>query len=186
VKVLRTSSRARSQWQVFAQYHRYRTPRKSKGEQIEDSRRIEMWTRLLGGDSDPHQIRLEEWERFIETRRSGAIDGQGRLIDSKERRAVSTRTVEKECLWLKWVFNWASKWRTPQGHYLMRENPVRGYEIPTEKNPKRPVASQDRYEITRAVSDQITMEIRWNGKRETQRSYLSEILDIVNGTGRGC
>jgi integrase len=67
----------------------------------------------------------------------------------------------------------------------MRENPVRGYEIPTEKNPKRPVASQDRYEITRAVSDQITMEIRWNGKRETQRSYLSEILDIVNGTGRG-
>jgi integrase len=28
------------------------------------------------------------------------------------------------------------------------------------------------------------MEVRWNGKRETQRSYLSEILDIVNGTGR--
>ncbi|MCZ6714752.1 MAG: tyrosine-type recombinase/integrase [Deltaproteobacteria bacterium] len=28
------------------------------------------------------------------------------------------------------------------------------------------------------------MEIRWNGKRETQRSYLSELLDVVNGTGR--
>ncbi len=28
------------------------------------------------------------------------------------------------------------------------------------------------------------MEIRWNGKREAQRSYLSELLDIVNGTGR--
>ncbi len=66
----------------------------------------------------------------------------------------------------------------------MRENPVRGYEIPTEKNPMRPVASQDRYEVTRTVSDQHAMEIRWNGKRETQRSYLSELLDIVNGTGR--
>ena len=28
------------------------------------------------------------------------------------------------------------------------------------------------------------MEMRVNGKREGQRSYLSEILDIVNGTGR--
>ena len=28
------------------------------------------------------------------------------------------------------------------------------------------------------------METRWNGKRTRQRSYLSEILDIINGTGR--
>ena len=28
------------------------------------------------------------------------------------------------------------------------------------------------------------MEVRWDGKREAQRSYLSELLDIVNGTGR--
>jgi len=32
--------------QVFALYHRFRTPRKSRGEQVEDSRRIDMWTRL--------------------------------------------------------------------------------------------------------------------------------------------
>ena len=66
----------------------------------------------------------------------------------------------------------------------MRENPVRGYEIPTEKNPLRPVASTDRYEALRKISDQQQMEIRWNGRREKQRSYLSELLDIVNGTGR--
>lgn len=28
------------------------------------------------------------------------------------------------------------------------------------------------------------MEVRWDGPRNTQRSYLSELLDIVNGTGR--
>ena len=28
------------------------------------------------------------------------------------------------------------------------------------------------------------MEIRWTGKRMGQRSYLGELLDIVNGTGR--
>ncbi len=48
----------------------------------------------------------------------------------------------------------------------------------------RPVASTDRYEAIRKISDLHQMEIRWNGKREKQRSYLSELLDIVNGTGR--
>ena len=43
---------------------------------------------------------------------------------------------------------------------------------------------QDRYEAGRAVAGRITMEQRWDGKRTTVRSYLSEILDIVNGTGR--
>ena len=74
--------------------------------------------------------------------------------------------------------------RTAQGHYLMQENPIRGYEIPTEKNPRRPVASTDRYDAIRKISDQLQMEIRWNGRRDSQRSYLSELLDIVNGTGR--
>lgn len=35
------------------------------------------------------------------------------------------------------------------------------------------VASQDRFEAIRAVSDQVMMEGRW-GKRLEQRSYLSE------------
>jgi integrase len=34
------------------------------------------------------------------------------------------------------------------------------------------------------VSDQVMMEIRWNGRREQQRSYLTELLDLVHWTGR--
>jgi integrase len=71
----------------------------------------------------------------------------------------------------------------------MRENPVRGFEAPREKNPRRPVATQDRYEAIRRVSDRVTMGVapRRRGRRweyRKVRSYLSEILDIVNGTGR--
>lgn len=61
---------------------------------------------------------------------------------------------------------------------------MRGFKTPSELNPRRPVASQDRFESLRAESDRVTMEIRWHGRREPVRSYLSEILDIVNGTGR--
>jgi len=170
--------------QVFALYKSRRTPRKSLKEQKADARRRELWTSVLGAGKDPHKVFLSEWERFIDFRTSGEIDARGKAVAEAERATVGTRSVEADLKWLRWVFNWAAKWRTAQGQYLMHENPVRGYEIPTEKNPRRPVASTDRYDAIRKISDQQQMEIRWNGKRETQRSYLSELLDIVNGTGR--
>ena len=168
---------------VFTAYKKHRTPRKTEHEQRCDGRRTEMWTRVLGSDIDPHNVSLAAWERFIDLRASGAIDPRGREVPANKCRPVGNRAVEADCNWLRWVFNWASKWRMASGHYLMRENPVRGFEAPTEHNPRRPVATQDRYEAVRAVSDQVMMESRW-GERLEQRSYLSELLDIVNGTGR--
>ncbi len=169
---------------VFALYQTHRTPRKSRGEQVEDARRIEMWTRQLGARKDPHRITLGEWEGFTEARSSGATDAHGEPVPTTKSRPVRARTVERDCEWLGWVLNWGAKWRDREGRYLLRENSIRGFDVPSEKNPRRPVATQDRYEAVRAVSDRITMEQRWDGKRRTVRSYLSEILDIVNGTGR--
>jgi integrase len=146
--------------------------------------RVGVVSRSEDGFSDCFRLRLAQWEAFIDARSSGRVDPRGKVVGEADRTPVRTRSVEADLKWLRWVFNWAAKWRTPQGHYLMRENPVRGYEIPTEKNPRRPVASQDRFEAIRKVSDDHQMELRWNGGREQQRSYLSELLDIVNGTGR--
>jgi len=167
---------------VFALYVQHRSPRKKSASQKSDERKVEMWTRVLRGLKDPHTISLGEWERFIAARKCGEIDARGNEVESEKRRPVRDRAVEADCKWLHWVFNWASKWRTG-GTYLMRENPIRGFEGPTEKNPHRPVATQDRFEDVRAVSDRVMMETRW-GKRQTVRSYLSELLEIANGTGR--
>src|SRR5690606_7788210 len=122
-----------------------------KGEQKQDARRIQMWKAVLGAETDPHNVSLADWERFIDLRSSGAIDGRGRPVPKEKRQPVRARTVEADCNWLRWVFNWASKWRTASGSYLMRENPVRGYEAPKEKNPKRPVATQERFLAVRGV-----------------------------------
>ncbi len=168
---------------VFASYLKHRTPRKTEGEQSQDARRIQMWKRVLGAEIDPHHVSLGDWERLIDLRSSGAIDARGARVSEDKRRPVRDRTVEADCNWLRWVFNWATKWRTPAGHYLMRENPVRGFEAPREKNTRRPVATHDRFLTIREVSDRVMMESRW-GKHVEVRSYLSELLDIVNGTGR--
>ncbi len=80
--------------------------------------------------------------------------------------------------------NWGTHWQGRSGTYLLRENCVRGYEIATEKNPLRPIASQDRFESLRVVSDLVQMRVNWHGRQQTIRSHLSELLDMANGTGR--
>jgi integrase len=169
---------------LFALYQVHRTPRKSLGDQGEDRRRAQMLARVFGPQKDPHLISLGEWEAFIEARRCGAIAADGSPVAEGKRKPVRTRTVHADCKWLRQVLSWGTKWRDRDGRYLLRENPVRGYEAPTEKNPRRPVATTDRYQAIRAVSDSVMMDVRWDGHRHKKRSYLSELLDIAHGTGR--
>jgi integrase len=115
---------------------------------------------------------------------TGAIDAYGEPVPESKRRVLRPRAVEVDAKWLKAVLNWATTWQDDHGRYLMRENPVRGYQLPSEPNVRRPVASQDRFDLLRSVSDRVKMENRWAGLRDLQRSYLSELLDLVNGTGR--
>jgi integrase len=143
-----------------------------------------MFARLFGPRKDPHLISLGEWEAFVDKRRCGAIGADGAPRAEGERKPVRIRTVHADCKWLRHVLSWGTKWRDQHGRYLLRENPARGYEAPTEKNPRRPVATTDRYRAIRAVSDGVVMDVRWDGHRRKQRSYLSELLDLAHGTGR--
>ena len=165
-------------------YLRLRTPRKSVRAQKSDNARLTLWKRVLGTARDPHDIRLSEWEAFIDARRSGAIDARGRPVRPMDRRPVGDRTIHVDLEMLSSVFNWAKNWKTDRGTYLMRENPIRGYEVPREKNPKRPVATWDRYEAIRATSDADMMEVRAGAKVHSGRSHLSELLDLAVATGR--
>jgi site-specific recombinase XerD len=170
---------------VSAAYLATRTPRKKNANSRRNDERAEaMWTQVLGADKDVSTITEAEWLSFVDRRQSGEINARGEGVTPSKRRPVRARAVAADLEWLRTVLNWATKARDEKGRYFLRASPVRGYEIPKEANPRRPVASQDRYEAIREVSDQVTMEIRSGGKRHQVRSYLSELLDIVNGTGR--
>ena len=169
---------------VIDLYIKHHSPSRSKATQADDKRQAEMWKRALDPRKDMCKLNREEWERFIRLRRSGEIDARGNVIPEGKRREVRDRSVASDLEWLRGVILWAMSWQDENGHYVMQSNPVRGYKIPKEKNPRRPVATQDRYEATRAVSDRVAMDIRREGRRVKVRSYLSEILDIANGTGR--
>ena len=64
---------------LFTLYSQLKTPKKSASEQVADARRVELWTRLLGGGSNPLDISPDQWETFIGARRSGAMDAYGNI-----------------------------------------------------------------------------------------------------------
>ena len=170
---------------VLSLYLEHQTPTKSsESEREADLRRAKMWTRVLGRDMDLSQLPLSKWNTFIQNRRSGLIDAHGRQVAPEKRRPVRDGTVWADLVFLSTAMNWASRWRTEDGKYLMRENPARGYPMPREKNVRRPVATEDRLEQILAVVDQVTMRVGRGKKAKRVPSYLREILEIVNGTGR--
>lgn len=171
--------------QLFLAYERHRTPRKSKREQKADARRIEMFTRVWGAEQAVYALTEDQWERFVDERRSGAICAHGshgphQRADKSEcpgprGREVGDRTIEADLKWLRLVIGWGT--RRVVGHdsrgaaiTLLTSDPTRRFEIPKEQNPSQPVASTDRYEAIRAVSDQV--------------GELSDFLDVMVGTGR--
>lgn len=156
---------------VFALYLAQHSPTRTRSTQLEDQRRVTMWECVLGSTKDLEAITRAEWERFARERAAGALSALGEPVPEAERRPVRARTVGADQEWLRGVILWAGSWQDEAGAYLMRENALRGYAIAKERNPRRPVATADRYEATRRQADQV-------------HPMLGAILDVVNGTGR--
>ncbi len=141
-----------------------------------------LFARVLGAGRDLSKLTLGEWQHFIRQRLTGAVDAWGRDVpapvtpEDAKRRPVRARTVEADCEWLAIVCNWATEWEDREtGQPLLREHPLKRERfrdaVPHEQNPRRPVATQDRYEAIVA-------------KAATVHPYLVPLLAIVNGAGR--
>ena len=156
---------------VFAAYREATSPDKSKASQGKDRRCAELWARFLGEDKDVSALSDTEWRKFARQRKSGEIDSRGKYVPPSKRDDVRSRTVGSDQEWLRAVLLWAVRARDPDGRYYLRENPIRGFAIAREKNPRRPVATQDRFEKIQAVADKVHPDLR-------------DIFDIENGTGR--
>jgi len=76
------------------------------------------------------------------------------------RQEVRTRTVEADLVALRTMLNWATRQRNSQGRPLLEYNPMRGVRLPTEKNPRRPVETYDRYLALMAVAPEVDWRLQ--------------------------
>jgi integrase len=112
---------------------------KGKSKRAHDERSAHMFTRFFGGDRRASSLNVRDWNDFIVARREGTIG------PSPERsRPVRDRQIEYDLKFLLAVLNWATKARV-DGERLLECNPLKGLNLPKEKNPRRPIIDDETY-----------------------------------------
>jgi len=142
-----------------------------------DERCAEMMLRFFGADTDPKGLSRREWDRFILARRSGTL----RPKTLKKPRAVGERIIEYDLKHLLAVFNWATVAGDGRGSPLLERNALKGMPLPSEKNPKRAVLSDDQYDAMLRVADQVHPLVRPMLMVAHERGTESGAFDSFDG-----
>ena len=158
---------------IVHEFLELRTPRKRVHGQKQDRRVASLWLRFLGPGLDlERELDDERLQAFVDLRRTGELDSYGKYpVPAAQRRPLRDRTIESDIKWLRTVIHWAMGRRVGPGRFLMNLDPTRGFKAPAERNPRRPLMTDDRHEALLAVADQV-------------HPYLRSLLVLAHGTGR--
>ncbi len=121
---------------LFDIYEAEVTPRKSLGVQHHDRTAAQMFLAQWGRERHVSSLSLRDWERFVDDRRAGRIGARGPVAD---------RQIQYDLSWIRAVFNWATK-AGMDGQPLLARNPFHGYPVPRERNPRRPILTEEQYQ----------------------------------------
>jgi integrase len=123
---------------------------------------------------------VHDTECFIEKRERGLA-----LDDGKQLKPAGRRTVENDLQLLRTLLNWATTVKVG-GQWLLRENPLRGFAIPKEENPRRAVATYDRFLQTLEAVRQLGAEApQQRGRRKWLRIELALVITEATGCRLG-
>jgi integrase len=127
---------------LFDNYEREVTPTKGVSAQSHDRRARKLFEMCWGSRAVMKNLDRRDWDRFISQRRSGALRPSGRSGKTKEKReaGVRNRIIEQDLKFLIAVCHWAETVRV-KGQPMLDRNPFRGFPIPVEANPNRPLTT---------------------------------------------
>ena len=119
---------------------------------------------FFGEGLDVQLLGPSDVARYVKARRSGHY-GQGK------QKPVRDGTIRRDLVLLKAALNWAKYEREASGRRLIAENPLEGVELPREKNPRRPVVTDEEFKKLLEVAPRV-------------HPLLPLALVIAEGTGR--
>lgn len=138
----------------------------------------------FGDDCDVCKLTESDQSAFIKKRLAGGIKyGKDKSGKDKLTNAVRSRSAEADLKLLNSMLNWARTVRVHGGKRLLDQNPLYGIRKPHEKNPRRPVATFERFQATRTAIQQLAEESKTDPER---RKWLKLELGLViaEATGR--
>lgn len=154
----------------------------SDSHEAELRRGLEAWENFLGRSFDLRTVGVREWNAFKRQRSSGEIDARGKEVRAKKRKDVAPRTVAKDLKTLRQVCRFAERYREGDG-FILDADPTRGLELPSEPNPRRPVADDETLQTLLGVADQIRVGHTEKPEKKV-RAPLREMLILASHTGR--
>jgi integrase len=130
-----------------------------------DAGNLERILKFFGPDLDVSTLNPSDVTRFVQARRSGRFHVRGKPLK------VRDATIRADLVALKTALNWAALERDEKGRRLLSDNPLRGVRLPSEKNPRRPVMSEEVFQKLLKVAERV-------------HPQLKLALIVAEGTGR--
>lgn len=156
------------------------SPRHEKGVR----RDLTLIERHLGRGFELEKLGPREWNAIKRDRASGRIDSRGNRVPKKaDRRERSARTVQKTLKVLRQLCRFAARWRRPDGSFLLDRDPTRGLDLPTPRDQRRPVCSDELLAGLLEAAPRVTRRVRGNGENEEAETCLRELILVAAGTG---
>src|SRR2546426_11163922 len=135
--------------------------------QRDEGRMLRQVVEFFGKARRVETISESDVKRYTMARRQGDVAPPG----AAHGRPVRDRTIEAELEMLLRALRWAARERKTNGERLLKENPLVGVRLPSEKNPNRPVMSHDVYLRLLDFADRV-------------HALLKLALVVAEGTGR--
>jgi integrase len=104
---------------------------------------------FFGANCTSDTITPDRISQYARARRAGLVNG----------RKVRTRSIQRDLVFLKSVFGWALG-VYENGAFLLDRNPLAGYRIPRENDPKRPVIPVEIFSKLLEKSDEVNPRLR--------------------------
>lgn len=145
----------------------------------DSEQRIQVLLGFFGEDCDVRKLSAADQSSYSKARRAGGI----RRASGNLTLAVRARSVEADLVLLHALLLWATTVRLSNGSRWLESNPLSGVRRVREASPKRPVATWERYQVTR-----VAIRLRAAGSAgETGRTRWVKMelaLVLAEGTGR--
>src|SRR5438309_4317380 len=131
----------------------------------------------LGPTKRVDHLTKNDVERYVAMRRTG----HG-WPDGRETKPVRARTIQGEVKQLRQMIYWATNERLPDGSWLLENNPLRGVKLPKEEDPRRPIATYDRFLKLRAAAEEMSVTAsQEHGRQRWKRWELALVLAEASG-----
>ena len=153
---------------LFGRFEQEVTAHADSRQAAEDKRRLAVWTAYLGASRLVESMDRATLDGFVRARRAGTL----KVPDVKLAPHPTDRTVGADLEFLRRVCNWALTVTRGNGKPLLDRHPLTRYAIPTNANPRRPVATYDRY-----------LAIREHANVVDRQGLFGAFLDLVEGLG---